>query len=306
MSRLLSARTAPLSPLYLAIALMIISMACFSLMNVFIRYVSHDMHTTQMVFLRNLFSVCLLLPWVLREGSQVLRTERMPSHFWRGSVGVIGMHLWFYCVAILPLNEATALSFTAPIFTTIFAVLFLKERAGIRRWSAVMIGFAGAMVIIRPDPAHLDPNMFIVLVATSFWAIAGMLVKSLTRTEPPNRIVFYMAFFMMLWSLPGALYYWQTPSGYHLLMVLGVALASTGAHIALVNAYARADVVILMPFDFFRLVFTALFAYIAFGETADGWTWVGAAIIVSSAAYIAYREARIKQQAPTEKLHVTG
>ncbi len=291
----LSLRIASFPPVLVAIVLMIASMAWFSLMNIFIRYVSFEMHTTQIVFLRNLFSLIILLPWVLRHGGEILQTERLQSHFWRGTVGVIGMQLWFYSVATLPLNEATALSFTAPIFTTIFAVVFLKEKAGWHRWGAVMIGFAGAMVIIRPNTETLDPTMFIVLIATSFWAIAGMLVKSLTRTEPANRIVFYMAFIMMLWSLPAAIYHWQTPDMATLALTFGVAVASTGAHICLVQSYARAEIVVLMPFDFFRLVFTALFAYIAFGELADGWTWAGAAIIVSSAAYIAHREARKKK-----------
>lgn len=309
MPRPLSSRIAPLPPLFVAILLMIASMAWFSLMNIFIRYASHELHTTQIVFLRNLFSMVLLLPWVLRHGSQILVTDRIKGHFWRATVGIVGMQLWFFSVASLPLNEATALSFTAPIFTTLFAVLFLKEKAGLHRWGAVLLGFVGAMIIIRPNPHTLDPMMFVVLIATSFWAIAGMLVKSLTATEPANRIVFYMATIMTLWSLPLAIMNWQTPSMTMLLLTFGVAVASTGAHICLVQSYARADVVLLMPFDFFRLVFTAIFAYIAFGEVADRWTWMGGAIIVASAAYIAHREARKKRKHEpklTDNAHVTG
>lgn len=280
----------------LAILLMIGSTACFSLMNIFIRYAAVDMHTTVIVFLRNLFSVVLLLPWVLRQGSQVLVTDRMFSHFWRGTVGIIGMQLWFYCVDTLPLNEATALSFTAPILTTIFAIIFLGEKAGWHRWLAVIIGFIGALIIIRPDPYHMNWELLIVPCATSMWAIASIFVKTLTRTEPPNRIVFYMAFFMTLWSAIPAFYYWQTPDLYHLILAFGVALASTIAHLLMVRSFARADIALLMPFDFFRLVFTAIFAYFAFDEVADGMTWIGGTVIIGSAAYIAYREARIKRK----------
>lgn len=285
-----------------AIGFMVISTAAFSLMNIFIRYSSVELHTTQIVFLRNLFSLFILAPWVFMNGVQVLKTDRAASHFWRGTVGVVGMHLWFYSVTHLPLNEATALSFTAPIFTAIFAIVFLREKAGWHRWSAILIGFAGAMVIIRPSPDNMNWDMLVVPAATSIWAVAGMLVKSLTKTEPPNRIVFYMALVMALWSLPGAVYHWQTPDLYITTMIFGVALASTAAHMALVRAYARADVVVLMPFDFCRLIFTAIFAYVAFGETSDEWTWAGGLIIVVSAAYIAHRETRRKARKPDERL----
>lgn len=278
-----------------AIGLIICSMAFFSGMNVMIRYVSEDLPTPQIVFLRNLFSLMILLPWVLRHGSQVLQTQRMKSHFWRATVGIIGMQTWFYCVSVLPLNEATALSFTSPIFTFLFAIVFLGERPGPYRIGAMVIGFVGAMVIIRPNPNQLEPMMFLVLFATSMWAIAGMLVKSLTTTERPTRIVFYMAFFMTLWSLPLALMMWHEVTLYHALIVFGIALASTGAHLTLVQAYSRADIVTLMPFDFFRMVFTAIFAYIFFHEVADIWTWIGGAIIVGSAVAIARREAMRKR-----------
>lgn len=286
------------NPVVAAIVMMVASTACFSLMSLFIRYAADDMHTTVVVFLRNLFSLMMLMPWVLKEGTQVLHTTRMFSHFWRGTVGVVGMQLWFYCVATQPLNEATALSFTAPILTTIFAMLFLGERAGKHRWSAIIAGFIGALIIIRPDPANMNWYLLLVPCATSMWAIASIFVKTLTRTEPPHRIVFYMALFMTMWSALPAFYYWQTPDARHLLFCLAIAAASTVAHLLMVRAYARADIAVLMPFDFFRLVFTAILAYFAFGEIADGATWMGAAVIIGSAAYIAYREARIKRKIP--------
>ncbi len=291
----MSSYSAPKTAVIHAILFMIASMACFSMMNICIRYASFDMHTTQIVFLRNLFAILLLLPWVCRQGVSSLHTEHGWKHFWRGTIGVLGMQTWFYCIAVMPLNEATALSFTAPIFTTLFAILFLGERAGMHRWGAVLCGFIGSMIIIRPDSGNIDENAFAVLFATSMWAIAGMLVKSLTATEPPNRIVFYMSLFMALWSLPAAIWFWQTPDIEMLALILAVAITSTVAHLCLVNAYARSDITILTPFEFFRLIFTAILAYIAFHETADIWTWLGGAVIVASTAYIARREALAKQ-----------
>tara|TARA_B100001123_G_scaffold163381_1_gene188242 strand:+ start:26 stop:907 length:882 start_codon:yes stop_codon:yes gene_type:complete len=280
-----------------AILLMILSMMWFSAMNIVIRLVSEDMHTTQIVFWRNLISIALLLPLVLRGGRDNWKTKRPVRHFWRSCIGVAGMQLWFYCIATLPLNEATALSFTAPIFTAIFAVVFLGERAGLHRWSAIGIGFIGAVIIIQPDTEHFDPNLLIVPLATTLWAMAALLVKSLTKTEPPDRIVFYMSCFMTLLSFPIALIWWEWPTAEQFGYVALIALASTLAHTSLVRAYAGAEMVTLMPFEFARLLFTALFAWAMFGETASAATWIGGAVIVASAAYIAYREALKKRKA---------
>jgi drug/metabolite transporter (DMT)-like permease len=292
----MSLRNRTFSPLVLAIIFMIASTACFSAMSLFIRFASTDLHTTEIVFLRNLFSVLLMMPWVFKNGIGVLRTTRLKSHVWRGTVGVIGMQLWFYCVVILPLNEATALSFTAPILTTIFAMLFLGEQAGFHRWAAILMGFVGALIIIRPDPDNMNWMLLLVPCATSMWAIASIFVKSLTTTEPPNRIVFYMALVMTVWSAPAALYHWRMPDLEAMIYCFAVAATSTVAHLCLVRAYARADIAFLMPFDFSRLVFTAIFAYFVFGEVSDYVTWAGAAVIVASAAYISYREALHKKR----------
>ena len=279
-----------------AIVMMISSMAWFSLMNIFIRMASEELHTTQIVWWRNLFCVFLMLPWVFSQGEKGWKTERLSRHFWRSCIGIAGMQLWFYCIATLPLNEATALSFTAPIFTAIFAMIFLGERAGLHRWGAIGIGFIGALIIIHPDPDHMNTDLLVVPAATTLWAMAALLVKSLTKTEPPNRIVFYMSCFMSLLAFPLALAFWQWPTLEQFGLMGLIAITSLGAHLCLVRAYAGADVVSLTPFEFFRLIFTAIFAYIAFGESASFEAWIGGAIIVASSAYIAYREALHKRR----------
>lgn len=274
-----------------AIGFMIASTACFSLMNVFIREVSMQMHTTQIVFLRNFLCIFLLFPFMIYANIG-FKTEHLRAHFWRATVGIIGMETWFYSISILPLNQATALSYTAPLFTTLFAIFYLKERGSIARWLALIIGFIGAMIILHPTPAHFDERALIVLFATSMWAVAGMMVKTLTRTEPALRIVFIMSVFMSLWALPLALYHWHNPSLHLWGLVLVIATASVGAQWCLAKAYSLADVSSLTPYDFGRLIFTSFFAYIAFGETSDINTWIGASIIVASAAFIARYEYR--------------
>lgn len=289
-----------LSPQHKAILFMIASTASFSLMNSFIRLISDDIDTTVIVFWRNFTCIFLLLPFMLHMGKKngstlsAFRTGRIDSHMARAAIGIIGMETWFHSVSILPLNQATALSYTAPLFTTVFAAVYLRERITKPRLIALGIGFLGAMIILRPDPEHFDIRALWVLFATSMWAVAGMLVKSLTRTEPALRIVFYMSVFMSMLAFPLALYHWQWPTLYMCGVMLLIAIASLGAQLFLTRAYSLAEVSSLMPYDFGRLIFTAIYAYILFNESSDLTSWIGASIIIGSAIIITRRENRLK------------
>lgn len=277
---------------------MLLSMACFSAMNTVIRLLSESMHSTQMVLLRNLCSLLLVLAWEIARRRRLpqFKTARLGGHFWRATIGVAAMELWFHAITLMPLTLATAISFITPIFATIIAILFLGEKAGVRRWSAIAAGFIGMLIILRPGTGDVGPNALFVLASSSMMAIASILVKTLTRTEPPETIVFYMALFMIPWSALPALGHWQAVSSHQLWLVFLVALFSTGAHLLLARAYLRADMVALMPFDFTRLIFTAALAYAFFGESLDTPTILGSLIIVTSTVYIAHREARHHQK----------
>lgn len=275
------------------ILLFVASTALFSAMSALIRHVSGVLPSAEIVFLRNGLSLLLLLPLVFFYGLAACRTARLSRHFWRALVGLIGMELWFYSLAILPLNEATALSYVAPIFATLFAVMLLGEKIGPWRVLAVACGFLGALIILRPDPAiGLKPGALVAVSAAMMWALAGIVVKTLTMTDPPWRIVTYMSLFMTVLSAPPALLHWQS-FGWELFWPLaGIAVFSTVAQLCMVSAFARAPMVVLAPFDFMRLVFTAILAYLYFGERLDGWTALGAAVIVGASALIAWRERR--------------
>jgi drug/metabolite transporter (DMT)-like permease len=160
-----------------------------------------------------------------------------------------------------------------------------------RRWGAIACGFAGMLVILRPGAGDISADALFVLASSLVMAVAGVLVKTLTRTEPPETIVFYMALFMTPWSLLPALGHIRPISAQALGLVALIALFSTVAHLLLARAYMRAEMVVLMPFDFSRLVFTALMAYALFGETLDAPTVAGSLLIVASTVYIARREA---------------
>lgn len=287
-----------------AIGFMLASMLCFSAMNTVIRHLAVDLHSTQMVFMRNVLSLLIIIAIaaVMQRGRPRFPTDRLSGHIWRGTIGLVSMELWFHAITIMELTLATAISFITPILSTIIAILFLGEKAGIRRWAAIMAGFVGMLVILRPDLGTINPNATFVLVSSTLMAIAGTVVKSLTRTESPETIVFYMSLIMTIWSIVPAALYWRDFTMVHVLWAFLIALFSTGAHLMLARAYMRADVVVLMPFDFTRLIFTAALAYVVFGEVMDSQTIIGSLIIVASTVYIAHREARKNRYKPTKTI----
>lgn len=276
----------------LAIAYIMISTTAFSAMNVGVRLAAPELHATVIVTLRNFLTLLLILPWALPGRAALIRTERLGDHAWRGCIGAIGMITWTYALTIMPLTHATALSFTAPLLATLFAIIFLREKTDRARWLALLTGFGGTLVILHPNPDDFDWNALIVIFATSAWAITGLFVKSLSRTEPALRMVFYMNLFMLLMAAPISIAHWQWPSLNGWLIMFFIAFSSIIMHFTMAKAYSLAPVVTLMPFDFTRLIITALLAYVIFGETSDSLTWIGAAIIVMSAALIAHRDVR--------------
>jgi drug/metabolite transporter (DMT)-like permease len=281
-----------------AILLMLAAMFCTSAMNVVLRMMAGGLHSTQIVVLRHICSIFIILLWSawLKRGVPSFFSARLSGHFWRATFGICAMEMWFYSVTVMPLNIVTALSFTTPIFSTIFAIMFLGERAGIRRWCAIAMGFVGMLIILRPDVSGVSNAGWIVIASSVLMAGSGTMVKSLTKSESPEIIAFYMAVFMLLWSIPFAIPYWQNFTIADLGMVFVVALFATVAHLFLARAFIRTEMVVLMPFDFSRLIFTAILAYIFFGETIDTHTILGTLVITASTIYIAHREAKMNAQ----------
>ena len=275
-----------------AICFMLVSTAGFSTMNFFVRLASHSLDATVIVTLRNLITLALLVPFVIPNKFAIIRTTRLKDHFWRGAIGSVGMLTWTYCLTIIPIVHATALSFTAPLLVTLFAILVLKERASQKQLLSLAIGFMATLLILRPGLGAFAWKDLLVIFATSSWAVTSLFVKSLSRTEPALRMVFYMNFFMSIIALPFGFTHWQMPDMETWFVLLGVALCSLVMHFSMVKAYSLAPVVTLMPFDFMRLVYTSLLAYFYFGETSDWITWLGAAIIVVSSVFLARKDVK--------------
>jgi drug/metabolite transporter (DMT)-like permease len=286
--------TAPrLAPITRAALWIVLSGICAVMMNVLIRVAAQTMHPFEVAFFRCLFGLVLVLPWLIKGGSALLRSRNSGFYLLRAGVGLVSMVTWFYGITVVPLATATAVNFTAPLFATIAAVLVLHEDVRLRRWSAVVIGFVGVLVIMRPGGERLDANLLILLLSAASAAMNNITVKFLARTEPPGRIVAMFMIYLTPLSLIPALFVWRWPEPSTLGALVGLGCLGTIAHLSVARALAAADASACAPFEFARLPFAALIGFLWFGEVTDVWTWVGAAIIAGSSVYVAYREARV-------------
>ena len=274
---------------------MVCACAFFAAATNIVRTVGADIHPFEIVFFRNFFGLVVFLPWFLRKGFQPLNKDKLGLFVGRAFFAFLAMLCWFSALTLMPLAEATALSFTAPLFATIAAVIFLNEVVRLRRWTATIVGLLGAMVIIRPDLGAIEFAALLVFASTAAWSIGYIFVKFLVRTESPDVVVTYNMLFLIPVSLIPALFVWQWPTPEQAGYLAGLAAAATIGNYLTVRAFSLVDATAVLPYDFLRLPFTALIAFLAFAEVPGLWTWIGAAIIFSSTVYITHREARVKR-----------
>ena len=286
-------RSARLNPSLRGPAMMIGACAGFAAMMAIVRHVSSEIPPLEAVFFRNLLGTVFILPLVFYAGWDQLHTGRPAMHLLRAVLGLISMLLLFTALSLLPLADVTALSFTAPLFATIGAALLLQEHVGARRWTATLVGFCGALVILRPGMGAFSGASLVALASAVAMAAAQLSVKSLSRTEHPNAIVLIMGLLMTPMSLLPVVFVWTWPSWSTFSWLLLMGLAATIGQVCLVRAMQAADASAVMPFDFSRLIFASALGWLAFGEHPDKWTWIGAAIICVATVYIARREARL-------------
>jgi drug/metabolite transporter (DMT)-like permease len=271
----------------------------FALMVVAIRLASATLHTFEIAFFRNFFGLVAALPLLLRHGPGLLRTTQLPRYFIRCLVGVVSMFCGFWAIGHLPLAQAVSLSYSAPIFVTIAAVIFLHEQVRARRWTAVVLGFIGVLVIVRPGSGDFTAGTLVAVTAALLSGIVSIQIKQLSYTEPADRIVLLTTAIWVPMSLLPALLVWQWPQGITWLWVVAAGFLGTGGHMLWTRALKLGDVSALTPISFMQLPVVAIFGYLLFDEAVDRWTAIGAGIIFTANAYIAHREARLARHNAT-------
>jgi drug/metabolite transporter (DMT)-like permease len=264
----------------------------FTIMTTLIRDVASEVHPFEIAFFRVLTNLLLMMPFVLRTGRAILKSSNHWAYILRGIFGFLFLMTYFPGAAMVPVSDSQAIIFTSPLFATAMAVLFLGERVRTRRVTALIIGFCGAIIILRPGFDAVNVGAFLVIIGAFANAGSNVIVRHTTRTDHPDTAVFYLMLYVLPLITVPALFVWTTPTLAQLVTLVSVGFFATLNQRFLSRAFAAAEATTVLPFDFARLPFAALIGWIVFAEVPDIWVWVGGAIIFMASIYIAHREAR--------------
>jgi len=283
----------------LGCATMLASTVLFSVMHATVRHLSAEIHPFEIAFFRNAIALIFFIPLIVKTGGTLLHTNHFNWHLLRASINVVAMLVFFYALSITPLAVVQALSFTAPLFTTVLAIFLLGERVRLRRWAAIAIGFTGVLIIIRPGIQPVELGMLLVLCSAAIWALTMVIIKRLSNTDSPLTITAYVTIFLTIMSFFPALFVWKTPEGSQWGWLVFAAITGTLGQFCIAKAFAFAEATIVLPFDFAKIIWGSALGYVLFGEYVSIYTWIGAVVIFSGASYVAYRERQIEKERST-------
>jgi drug/metabolite transporter (DMT)-like permease len=249
----------------------------------------------ELLFFRQAGSIPVVLGWVaLGPGLATLGTQRLGAHAVRCAVGLSSMTCMFATLLLLPLAEATTLQFTVPIFATILGAVVLREATGIHRWSAVVVGFAGVLVVAQPGSGHIPWQGAATGLAAAFLsASVSILIRRMGSSEPPATIVFYFSVLSMVPLLPTFLWTFAPHDAATWTMLVAVGLVGAVGQLTMTTSLSLAPVSVVVPMDYSGLLWATLYGYALFGVLPGAATWAGAPLIVASGLYIVWREQRL-------------
>lgn len=301
----MSGSEAPLHPpahrrtLLVGIGWMVLCSILSVAMQAMVRQIASEIHPFEIAFFRHFLGLFLLAAMFQGLGWKALRTSNWGMHALRAAANAVAMMAFFVGLTLAPFANVTALGFAAPLFAAMGAALFLGEKMRLRRWIATLAGFGGVLVIVRPGFAQVGLGELLVLFSAVGWAVALLLIKTMSRTESALTITAYMSLLLSPITLAFAVFVWTWPSLTQLLWLSGIACLGTLGQFSLNQALRRGEMAVVMPVEFVRVIWAALIGMYIFGEPPDAWVGLGAAIIVASTSYIAYRESRVKGRVET-------
>jgi drug/metabolite transporter (DMT)-like permease len=268
----------------------------FTTNGAMIRLLSTEIEGVQTAFFRAFFSVLFLLPLILTGRVKPWKSQHIQGHFWRTLMGTVSMVLGFYALAMLPLADATALAFSQPLFSVVLAAIVLHEKVRWRRWTATIVGFIGVLVMVRPGSHGLQLGAIVALCNAMSVAVSILLVRRLSASEAPLMILTQFALWSTLFLLVPAIWFWRWPTPFGWALAVGVSITATLGQYFWVQAFASGEMSAVAPFDYLRLPFAVFVGWMIWGDMPVVWTFVGAAIVIGSALYIAYREQQLARE----------
>ncbi|AIL65090.1 EamA-like transporter family protein [Rickettsiales bacterium Ac37b] len=275
------------------IAWMLLKCLVFTIISMMISKISHQIHIFEILFLTMLVRLLCLFPWVFYTKRENLQINVPKLYILRSILTTISLILWFYVLKITPIVEATAISYTTPLFSVIAAAIFLQEKLTSQHIMALSIGFLGAIIALHPNLEYFNRIQLgglLTLVTACIWALTDIVSKIQSDKEHIGAQTFYNTLCMALFSLPLALMVWTTPTISQITWVMVIGLLFLINHLSLTWSYYHADIMVVAPFTFSRICFTIILAYLFFNDTPDLYSIIGATIILGSSLYILYIE----------------
>ncbi|MDC0876531.1 DMT family transporter [Candidatus Pelagibacter sp.] len=277
----------------LAIFLIITSVFFGTVMLSFLKIAQEDVNVYVAGFFRFFLGLIIILPYIIKNKEAVLKTTHLKQHFLRAILGLPAMLIYFSALVLLPIEKLTAISFVVPLIVTILAVFFLGEKIYIYRTLALILGFSGMLVIIRPGFVDISIGVYMVLFSALLWSINIIITKKISKDDSAITILAYQSIFMSLLSFFIVLFFWEMPSLKTFVYLILAAMCGTVLHLTLNHAFKLVDVSMTQPYSFLNLVFASIIGYFVFDEMPDLYTWIGALIIFTGVLIISYREMKL-------------
>ena len=288
----------------LAIFLIITSVFFGTVMLSFLKIAQEDVNVYVAGFFRFFLGLVIILPYIIKNKDAVLKTTHLKQHFLRAILGLPAMLLYFSALVLLPIEKLTAISFVVPLIVTILAVFFLGEKIYIYRTLALILGFSGMLVIIRPGFVDISIGVYMVLFSALLWSINIIITKKISKDDSAITILAYQSIFMSLLSFIIVLFYWEIPTLKTFIYLILAAMCGTVLHLALNHAFKLVDVSMTQPYSFLNLVFASIIGYFVFDEIPDLYTWIGALIIFIGVLIISYREMKLDKEIIRKRIDI--
>ncbi|HYF90073.1 DMT family transporter [Azospirillum sp.] len=283
----------PVENVRLGILSMLLAMVLMTIMNALAKILAETYPLGEVTFFRNLFALLPAVAMVVAAGGRsCLHTTHWQGHLWRAVIGLASMVLLFWAYHLMPLANAVAISYSAPLFLTALSVPLLGEKVGAFRWGAVVVGFAGVLIMVQPGPDMIDRGAIVALTAAVCYALAMIAMRQLGRTEKPVTTVFYFTVISTALSALALPFDWITPDAHALTLMAGMGIAGGGAQYFSTRAYSLARAVVVGPFSYASLIYATILGWLVWGDVPAAHVMIGAAIVIASGLLILYRETR--------------
>ena len=275
------------------------------LMESLIRSAQYDSNVYTIGFLRFFFGLIIILPYLIKKKFIPYKTKNFKFYFIRGLFNLPMMILGFGALVYVPFEQFKALHFLSPIIVVLLSFIIFREKVYMYRILALVIGFIGMLIIVRPGIVDFNIGTIMILISLTFWSLIIIVSKFVSKDDSPITMVTYQYTLMTIFALPLAIYFWQMPSLQSLIFVFIGAISGTILHLSLALSYKYAELSVTQPVWFSGLIFGSTFGYFVFNETPDVWTWIGGIVVFSSVLLITYNE-RSKDFKNTKNIVING